>query len=172
MAFNAGQKERSDVDDTSVRMRRLEDRQSVVDVVVQYCVAVDAKDWNLFADCFAPTLRTESGEVSSADFVAMVKGALPAFRCTQHLSANHLVAFEPDDPDVAICTSDMFAQHFLEDSPGGAYYLLRARYRDEMIRTSHGWKISALTTSNRWEDGNLNAVAEAFERIRTAAAPV
>lgn len=157
------------MNDINSRVRRLEDRQAIVDVVVRYCVAVDSRDWDLYAECFAATVRTDSGELSGPDFVEMVKGALPAFRSTQHLSTNHLVIFDESEPDVAVCASDMFAQHYLEGSTDGPYYLLRARYRDELVRTPEGSKISAITATNRWEDGNLNAVAEAFERIRSAA---
>jgi len=124
----------------------------------------------MFASLFAPTVRTDSGELSSAEFVAIVQGALPGFRSTQHLSTNHLVTFDPGDPDRATCESDMYAQHFLDASAGGTYYLLRARYSDVMTRTRTGWKIRAITTTNRWEEGNLNAVAEARERVRLKSA--
>jgi hypothetical protein len=152
--------------DLEGRVRRLEDHQAIVDVVIRYCVAVDRKDWAMFADCFAPTVRSDSGEFSREDFVAIVEGALPGFRCTQHLSTNHVVTFDQLDPDRATCESDMYAQHYLEESAGGTYYLLRARYRDELIRTAGGWKIELITTTNRWEEGNLNAVVEAIERVR------
>lgn len=154
------------VADLESRVRRLEDHQSIVDVVIRYCVAVDRRDWGMFASCFAPTVRSDSGESSGDDFVAMVEGALPVFRSTQHLSTNHAVTVDELDPDRATCESDMYAQHFLEGSVRGTYYLLRARYRDELIRTADGWKIESITTTNRWEEGNLNAIAEAIERVR------
>lgn len=152
------------VTDLEGRLRRLEDHQAIIDVVIRYCVAVDRRDWALFADCFAPMMRTDTGQLASTEFVAMVEGALPGFRCTQHLSTNHVVTF--GGPDRATCESDMYAQHYLEDSPGGTYYLLRARYSDQLVRTQDGWKIESITTTNRWEEGNLNAVAEAIERVR------
>lgn len=37
--------------DVEDRVRRLEDRQLILDVVVRYCVAVDARDWTMFASC-------------------------------------------------------------------------------------------------------------------------
>ena len=151
--------------DLEERIRQLEDRQAIVEVAVRYCVAVDRKDWVMFASCFAPSLVMDFGNVSRDEFVAIVEGALPAFRWTQHLSANHIVAFDKTNPDRATCGSDMFAQHYLEGSAGGAYYLLRARYEEQMIRTASGWKIESITTTNRWEEGNLNAVAEAIERV-------
>ena len=152
--------------DLENRIRRLEDRVSIVETVTRYCVGVDSKDWVLFSSCFAPMMQTEFGEVTREEFVAIVESALPAFRSTQHLSTNHVVTFDSSDPDTATCESDMFAQHFLEDSIGGAFYLLRARYSEQMIRTQEGWKIRSIATSNRWEDGNLDAVAEAMERVR------
>jgi hypothetical protein len=154
------------MNDLEGRIQHLEDRQAIIDVVIRYCVAVDRRDWAMFADCFASTVVRDSGEVSREEFVAIVEGALPGFRSTQHLSTNHVVTFDPGDPDRATCDSDMYAQHFLEESAGGTYYLLRARYSDLMTRTANGWKIQAITTTNRWEEGNRNAVAEATERVR------
>jgi len=156
--------------DLESRIQRLEDRQAIIDVVISYCVAVDRRDWAMFANCFAPTVLRESGEVRREEFVAIVEGALPGFRSTQHLSTNHVVTFDPSDPDRARCDSDMYAQHFLEESEGGTYYLLRARYSDLMTRASSGWKIQAITTTNRWEEGNLNAVEEAIQRVRLKSA--
>lgn len=148
------------------RVRLLEDRQEIVDLVIRYCVAVDRRDWDMFGSCLASSVRRDSGVLTREEFVAVVAGALPGFRSTQHLSSNQLVSFDTSDPDRAVCESDMYAQHFLEGSPGGDYYLLRARYRDEVVRTADGWKIEAITTTNRWEEGNLTAVAEAIERVR------
>ena len=154
------------MDDLESRVRRLEDHQSIIDVVVRYCVAVDRRDWAMFASCFAASVQGDSGELTREEFVAVVEGALPGFRSTQHLSSNHVVTLDPTDPDRATCELDMYAQHDLEASTEGVYYLLRARYRDELIRTAGGWKIQAITTTNRWEEGNLNAVAEAIENVR------
>lgn len=154
------------MDDRELRLRRLEDRQLILDVVVRYCVAVDARDWTMFASCFAPSVRRDDGELAREDFVAVVEGALPGFRSTQHLSSNHVVTFDPNDQDRASCGFDMYAQHLLEASAAGTYYLLRARYTDGLVRTPDGWKIESITTTNRWDEGNLNAVAEAIERVR------
>ena len=154
------------MDDLESRVRRLEDHQAIIDVVIRYCVAVDRRDWVMFASCFGSTVGRDSGELTREEFVAVVEAALPGFLSTQHLSSNHVVSFDPTDPDRAICESDMYAQHRLEASAAGTYYLLRARYRDEVVRTAAGWKIVSITTTNRWEEGNLNAVAEATEIVR------
>ncbi|MGV8910389.1 MAG: nuclear transport factor 2 family protein [Propionicimonas sp.] len=97
------------MDDLEGRVRRLEDHQSIVDVVIRYCVAVDRRDWVMFESCFAPSVRRDSGELTRQDFVAVVEGALPGFRSTQHLSSNHVVTFDPADQDRATCASDMYA---------------------------------------------------------------
>ena len=68
--------------DLESRIRRLEDRVSIVETVTRYCVGVDSKDWVLFASCFAPRMRTEFGEMNREEFVAIVQSALPAFRST------------------------------------------------------------------------------------------
>ncbi|MGC3994668.1 MAG: nuclear transport factor 2 family protein [Propionicimonas sp.] len=157
------------MDDLERRVRRLEDRQAIIDVVVRYCVTVDARDWDGFATCFAPTVRRDDGELTRDEFVAVVAGALPGFRRTQHVSSNHVVTVDPEDPDRATCDSDMYAQHELAASSAGTWYLLRARYHNGMVRTPDGWRIASILTTNRWEEGNLNAVAEAIEVVRQSA---
>jgi len=75
------------------RVRRLEDRVGISETVIRYGVAVDARNWEVFADCFAPTVTTErTGEVARNEFVTFVAGALDGFTSTQHLKLpGHLV---------------------------------------------------------------------------------
>ena len=153
--------------DIEARVRQLEDRVLISEVVIKYCVAVDRRDWEMFADCFADTLHTDEGDITRGEFVATVSGALDGFTVTQHLSPNHLISFDENDPDRAVCDSYMYAQHLIADSPNGEFYLLRAWYRDHLVRTSDGWRIERIDSRQRWEDGNTTAVTEAIERVRS-----
>ena len=121
--------------DLETRLRRLEDRTAISEVVVKYGLAVDRRDWALFADCFTDPVDTDySGLGSPAKewerdaFVESIRLHLSGFTATQHISPNHLVAFDEQDPDRAICTSYMYAQHYLEGSPNGDFYLARGFY--------------------------------------------
>lgn len=153
--------------DIEARIGQLEDRVLIGEVVIKYCVSVDRRDWEMFANCFADTLHTDEGDITREDFVATVSGALDGFTATQHLSPNHLISFDEHDPDRAVCDSYMYAQHLIEGSPSGEFYLLRAWYRNHMVRTRGGWRIEKIDSHQRWEEGNTTAVTEAIERVRS-----
>lgn len=79
-----------------------------------------------------------------------------------------MVDFRLGDADAAVCTSAMYAQHLLEGSPNGDFYLLRATYTTYLRHTPEGWRIEGMETEGRWEEGNLTAVDEAIQRTRRA----
>ena len=108
--------------DLEARVRRLEDRALISDRVISYAVAVDQRDWVLFADCFTDPVHADYSEngLPAADFarddlVDIVRSAVSGYTATQHLSANHVTGFDRDDPDRATCHSSMYAQHHLAD---------------------------------------------------------
>jgi hypothetical protein len=164
------------VEELGERLRRLEDRAAISETVVSYCLTVDRRDWAAFTRCFTDPVLTgyregrPTGSTSRADLVALVSEALDGFTLTQHLSTNHVISFAEDDPDGAVCTSAMYAQHLLEGSPNGDYYLLRALYTNYLRRTADGWRIEGIDTERRWEEGNLTAVDEAIQRTRSSRA--
>ena len=157
--------------DLAARIRRLEDRAAISERVVTYAVAVDRRDWQLFGDCFTDPVRVDYDGAPVVDLrrdelVALVSGPLDGFTVTQHLSPNHLIEFDEADPDRAVCHSYMYAQHRLDGSAGGDYFLLRGYYVNGMRRTADGWRIEAIANRGTWVDGNENAVAEAAARPR------
>jgi hypothetical protein len=159
-------------DDLTTRIRRLEDRHAISETVMRYAMGVDRRDWEMFGAVFDETVWTDfsAGGVPAQEFsrsalVAMTRSVLDGFAATQHISPNHVIEFDPEDPDVATCQSYMFAQHLLEASPNGTYYLLRGSYTNTMRRTEGGWRIARIVQHRSWEDGNLGAVAEAAERV-------
>ena len=137
-------------------------------------VSVDRRDWTAFAGCFTDPVHTDysdlgspAGTFSRAEFVERVRGVLDGFTHTQHLSPNHLVEFDPADPDRATCDSYMYAQHHLENSESGDAYLIRGSYRTHLLRTPDGWKITHFIQRVTWTDGNENAPTEALARNTT-----
>jgi hypothetical protein len=157
--------------DLESRIRQLEDRALIGERVIKYAMGVDRADWEMFADCFTDPVHADfsvSG-VPAADFarddlVDLVRVPLSGFTATQHLSPNHVIEFDENDSDRAICYSYMYAQHYLEDSEGGDFFLLRGSYTNHMLRTSDGWRIESLTQHVSWSDGNQNALSEATAR--------
>ena len=157
--------------DLESRVRQLEDRALISERVIKYALRVDRGDWAMFADCFTDPVHADfsASGVPAADFarddlVALVRVPLSGFTATQHLSPNQVIEFDPNDDDRAICYSYMYAQHYLEGSEGGDFFLLRGSYTNHMRRTSDGWRIERLIQHASWSDGNQNALTEATAR--------
>jgi hypothetical protein len=157
------------------RIRRLEDRASIIEVVINYARGVDQRDWTLFASVFTDPVVTDYSALGSppktwerAPFVDYIREALSGFTATQHISPNHVVEFDAEDGDRAVCRSYMYAQHYLEGSPNGDFYLVRGAYDNHMLRTRDGWRIERIVQHVFWQEGNTNAVAESRERFLQA----
>lgn len=159
--------------DLESRIRRLEDRAEISELVIKYAVGVDRRDWKMFAACFTDPAYTDFSELGGAagsspkaELVGGIAAVLDGFTVTQHLSPNHLTEFDDADPDRAVCYSYMYAQHVLEGAAGGEFYLLRGWYANHVVRTSDGWRIERLIQHVGWQEGNTSAVAEAAQRNR------
>lgn len=157
--------------DLESRVRRLEDRALISERVINYAVGVDRRDWAMFAHCFTDPVHADfsASGVPAADFarddlVALVRSPLSGFTATQHLSPNHVIEFDDNDPDRATCYSYMYAQHYLEESERGDFFLLRGYYTNHMLRTADGWRIESLRQHVSWSEGNRNALVEATAR--------
>jgi ketosteroid isomerase-like protein len=159
----------------ATRVAQLEDRAAISETVTRYAMGVDRRDWAMFGSVFDDVVWADfsAGGVPAQEFsrealVDMTRSVLDGFAATQHISPNHVIEFDPEDPDAAVCHSYMFAQHLLATSPNGTYYLLRGSYTNVMRRTQHGWRIARIVQHRSWEDGNLGAVAEAAEVVTAA----
>jgi hypothetical protein len=159
--------------DLESRVRQLEDRALISERVIKYALAVDRADWEMYAGCFTDPVHIDFSEAGlpAADFardgfVGRVRVLLSGFTATQHLSPNHVIEFDESDPDRAICHSYMYAQHYLEGSEGGDFFLLRGSYTNHMLRTSDGWRIESLTQHVSWSEGNENALNESAARFQ------
>jgi hypothetical protein len=146
-------------DDLESRLRRLEDRALISETVTKYAVAVDRRDWAMFADCFTDPIHADYSEngLPAADFarddlVAIVREAVGGYTATQHLSPNHIIEFDDHDPNRAVCTSYMYAQHHGEATEQGEFLLLRGSYTNHLVRTNQGWRIERLIQRISWRD--------------------
>jgi SnoaL-like domain len=159
--------------DLEERIRRLEDRVLIGEQVIKYAVGADRRDWTMFGECFTDPVYVDfsgvgwdAGTISRTDLVRGSAAVLSEFAYTQHLSSNHVIEFDESDPDRAVCYSSMYAQHLLEGSEGGEFYLVRGWYANHMLRTTEGWRIERLIQHVAWHEGNTNALSEAAARGR------
>ena len=150
--------------DLAARLQRLEDRNAIIDVVIKYATSIDAADWEGYASIFTDPVHIDFSEAGlppsdfpREQFIGFAKQGLEAWDARQHISPHHVVEFDDNDPDKAICRSYMYAQHYKKDAPGGEFYLMRGSYDNHLVRTADGWKITSLTQHISWLEGNPTA---------------
>lgn len=151
----------------SDELQRLLDRQSIVDVTVAYCRALDHLDWNLLGSCFAEDGVLDVGpwgvHHGRQAIVDLCRPLFPGFDRTQHIVANHVVRV---DGDTASATCALVAEHLLRASElGGDQTTTRGIYHDELVRTADGWKIAHRRLEIVWREGNTVLFDEAFARV-------
>jgi hypothetical protein len=132
----------------------ISDRLEISDVLVRYGTAMDHRDWGLLATCFLPDVAMDydtSGSFHSLEeFVVHAEEGLRKMRSTQHYVVNHVISVEGDTADA---TSYALAQHV--DDATGAIFSLGGVYRDTLVRTEAGWRISSRRFVSRWNQGVL-----------------
>ncbi|GAB3283052.1 nuclear transport factor 2 family protein [Kineosporia babensis] len=149
------------------RIQRLEDRTEIIDVVIKYATSIDAGDWDAFASVFTESVHIDFSEAGlpPADFAreafaGFARQGLEAWDARQHISPNHVVEFDEQDSDRAVCHSYMYAQHYKQGAPAGELYLMRGSYDHHLVRTLEGWKITSLTQHISWIEGSPEAAGQ------------
>jgi hypothetical protein len=142
----------------SPAVRALVDRQEIVDTIVRYAHALDAKDWAAARACFAPEVEADYGDlrgtgparVSAEAFVDLRRRALERLQ-THHLSTNHLVTVEGDR---ATCVSATLIHRLDPARAADNTFDTLAHYTHTLSRTAHGWRITRVRQAVAWNRGN------------------
>jgi ketosteroid isomerase-like protein len=123
------------------RLRRIEDKADIEDLVVLYGFVMDERDLDgvrrLFAD--DATLRSHDGVFAAAGMDQILRtyqGRFDALGPTNHVSHGHVVRFDDGDPDIA---RGLVAGH-AEVVRNDEAMLVGLRYRDVYRRTQDGWR--------------------------------
>lgn len=134
------------------RLRRIENRQAIHDLLMRYCRGVDRLDRDLILSCYHPDAWDDHGSFAGspeafADWV-FAGHRDQVIHCT-HFLANSLVRF--DDDDVAYGESYVIAVHRrlldgrLHDMMGAGRYIDRFERRDGQ------WRIARRTVIGDWD---------------------
>ena len=147
----------------------LEDRQAIVDVVIQYATGIDRRDWALYQACFTDPCEIDfsswtgrpAASIPAAEWVAKVRSTNGNFDATQHLSTNHVVTFQ--SADAATCVSAMHAQHWFsaerlaalgQSARESRWCTLGGYYTNSLVRTGSGWRIARCQLTVTWVTGD------------------
>ena len=163
------------VDDLAARVQRLEDRAAISELVITYATSIDRNDWQGLGARLTDPVHVDFSEAGlpASDFprdafAGFSGSALGGFTALQHISPNHVITFDEADPDRALCTSYMYAQHYLEGAEGGDTYIMRGSYENHVVRTGDGWRIEKLVQHLSWPEGNADLPAQAAARFAAA----
>lgn len=134
-------------------LRRLVDRQAIVDVIHAYCRNVDLVRPTEIAALFTEDCVVDYGPGmgavtnGSAELEQRLGRGLPRFAATSHHVSNIEVSFDPDDEaaDSARATTYLYAWHRFPDHPATPDAHLWAQYHDRFVRTDGGWRIAERT---------------------------
>ncbi|QMU76458.1 nuclear transport factor 2 family protein [Streptacidiphilus sp. PB12-B1b] len=127
-------------------LQEMSDRMEIADLMVRYAHAVDTRDWPLFRELFTPDAVVDYGAFggpkgSVEEVVAFLDSVLPLFTATQHLVANCAIALDGDRAAVrTMCHNPMALPGADGAEPG--LLVCGLWYRDTVLRTPQGWRIS------------------------------
>lgn len=130
------------------------DRAAVVDLTVDYCTALDSRDWEALRSVFTPDATARLGRTDHEgvdDIMGRCRTALESLDASQHMITNHRVLV---DGDRATSSCYVQAQHVRASAVDGPNYLVGGRYDDDLRRTSQGWRIVRRVLTVLWTEGN------------------
>ena len=134
-------------------LQRLVDRAEISDLLLAFARALDAKDWDAYADTYA-----EDGEFHIFDQVRAGREELAAgpardltrFDRTQHFSTNHVIEV---DGDRATAQSYLLAIHVPDAGQPDVHADIGGAYRCDCVRTAEGWRFRRVTIEVWWTAG-------------------
>jgi ketosteroid isomerase-like protein len=123
-------------------LRRLMDKDSIVDLVHQYSYYVDHRLYDKVVDLFTEDCTVDYGPVwppvrTRSALRQMFGNPEGGFKATSHHNANVLVTFEDDDR--ATVLTSVYAWHEQTD---GITPRLWGYYHDLVVRSPEGWRIA------------------------------
>lgn len=132
------------------------DRDLIQELMAVYARALDDRDYDGIAACFAPDAVVEyagfSGVLEGAGPIAAhMRRALEPLDVTQHLFANFIIDV---DRDTASLRCEIIGQHIRHDAPGGETYLSGGRYEVALHRNDGAWQFARLRAHSVWGSGN------------------
>ncbi len=144
----------------------VDERITVAQVVYNYAMGIDTKNWDLHRSIFADevTMDFESWHsvpkhVIRADELSKNSSVYFAgLDATQHSMTNPQVTI---DGDRARCIVYMQAEHFLNDAEPARRFVIGGYYTDELVRDGDTWKIVAVTLKVLWTRGDRSFMDDA-----------
>ena len=127
------------------------DRLAIIEVINRYGAAIDARDWLRLGTCFTEravvnfsSRRLEGPEA----IVRFIEEAIVRVSWQQHLLGSHDVTV---DGDSATASTQLIATQVTGDDADQVLITV-GTYRDVLVRTASGWRISERTLAVGWRE--------------------
>lgn len=132
--------------DLEARMRRLEDRHEIDELIARYCVAMDERDIACLKEIFTPDILIKSadGMMNSAGISAVIPMWEKRFKMlgvSNHFTHDRIIRFDDGDPD----TASGFVNSHAEVHRAGNAMLASVRYDDVYQRLEGRWRFKQRT---------------------------
>ncbi len=131
-----------DVPQLEQRIRRLEDRAELRELIARYCIAIDDRDIETIADVFTADgrFRSQDGVMDAQGREAVLnqfRGRFAALKATNHIAHDQILTFG-EDPD---CAAGIVTSH-AEVWRNGRALIAALRYRDTYRREDGRWRFA------------------------------
>ena len=140
----------------TIELSEVGDRLAIQQLMYRYAMAVDGRDWELYrtvftSDAVIDYVDSGGGRADLETTVKWLAEVLGIFAGLQHNMTNHVVEI---DGDRARACTYYVAYHTLVDGQGGETVLVMGGfYRDRLVRTAPGWRISERVELGEWMEG-------------------
>jgi hypothetical protein len=140
---------------TSMALSReqMSDRVEIEDVLTRYCYAVDDREWNAYRDLFTPDAVIDdcvTGGLQSGveQHIQYLRRALSKILLSQHAISTIRINLSANSAEVrAHCSCPMVVD--LGTAKKHVFFQ-GLWYRNSLVRTHEGWKISHLVEGEYW----------------------
>ncbi|KPF70644.1 hypothetical protein IP84_02360 [beta proteobacterium AAP99] len=141
------------------RLRALEDREALGQLVLDYGNSFDRRDWVLHRSLFTDEIEMDFSasigpglvRMKADDWVNGVKPFFESLQATQHIG---MVLSLRIDGDRANARTMLHAQHYQPNPRGDAVQRMVGTYDIEFVRTPSGWRIRKMVQHIDWNEGN------------------
>ena len=141
-------------------LEQLADRLAIEDVLTRYAWSIDTSNFDGLDEVFTPDAfvdYTSAGGIKGQypEVKAWLAAVLPHFPAYQHLVTNKDISIEGD----TATSRCQFYNPMMQKGADGAtsMFFVGGEYRDKLVRTPDGWRISERIEHSVWTDGNLPA---------------
>jgi ketosteroid isomerase-like protein len=130
-------------------LQEISDRMEIQNLMVDYCYAIDRKDWNALDKVFLPDAVIDYSEMAPfrgnrAEAKVWLDGSMAGIAASQHIITTSQITIEGDRAHGrTVCTNPMVMHD-------GTLVVVGLWYKDEFVRTPEGWRISSRYEENCW----------------------